>query len=116
MLSRPRRTSETSPAEASTFRCLVTACRVTGDPAVSRVIERGPSELSLATNASLVSSPSAAKIGAVGEASRMPPRLTHISRAGLQLLSPALVVHPTCVSSPCLPAGLQTRLDHPWRP
>src|SRR5438445_427683 len=36
------------------------AWRVTADPAVRRVIERGPSELSRATSASRVSSPSAA--------------------------------------------------------
>src|SRR5437660_7972843 len=113
MRSLPRRTSETSPAVASTFRCLVTAWRVTADPAASRVIERGPSELSRATSCSRVSSPSAAKIGAVRETSRRSALLSDISRDVLELLHPARVVHTKRFCTPCRRNAIEARLDHP---
>src|SRR5215469_1156139 len=64
MLSRPRREQWTSPAPLRTCKCLVTACRVTEEPSVRLVIERGPREESWATMAKRVSSPSAANTGA----------------------------------------------------
>src|SRR5216683_1132364 len=112
MRSRPRRRSETSPAVASTFKCFVMACRVTADPAVSRVIERGPSELSRATSASRVSSPSAANTGAVRETSRQPALFGDISREVLELLSPSRVVHPECFSTPRRGDAVEAWLDH----
>ena len=55
--SRPAATLRARPAPASTRRCLVTACRVTSVPSVSRAIERGPSAPSRATRRRRVRSP-----------------------------------------------------------
>src|SRR2546425_7996869 len=112
MRSRPRCRSETSPAVASTSRCLVMAWRVTADPAVRRVIERGPSELSRATSASRVSSPRAANTGAVRETSRQPALCLDISRDVRDLLSPSRVVHPERLGTPCCRNVIEARLDH----
>src|SRR5207302_8933959 len=112
MRSLPRRTPETSPAVASTLRCLVTAWRVTADPAVSRVIDRGPSELSRATSASRVSSPSAANIGAARATSRVLPLYRDISRDVRELLRPARVVHPECLGTPCQRDAIGACMEH----
>src|SRR6267143_857034 len=101
MRSRPRLTSRTNPALASTVRCLVIAWRVTVEPAVSRVIDRGPCEQSRATIASRFSSPSAANIGAVREALYRPLLPRDMPRDVLQLLIPAGVVHSKRLSTPC---------------
>lgn len=53
------------PASASTRRCLVTACRVMSVPSVSCVIDKTPPAHSTEMMRMRVSSPSAAKIGAL---------------------------------------------------
>src|SRR5512134_44143 len=64
MRSRPRRVPCTSPACASTWRCFVTAWRVTPAPALNAEIEAGPPVQSRDTRRSRVASPSAANTGA----------------------------------------------------
>lgn len=91
-VSRPERAHRTSPAPASTRRCLVTAWRVRRDPSVSCAMERGCPEDSLATSDILVASPRAAN-SAHG---RGPPErrlgLRDIVFDVLHLLCPATVI------------------------
>src|SRR5262245_1909451 len=88
-----RRLLRTSPAAASACRCLVTAWRVTGLPALSRTMESGPSSHSLATSLRRVSSPSAAKIGAA-PASRAALGQRDMALDVADLFRPAALVHP----------------------
>src|ERR1700731_4204765 len=62
--SRPLLTSRTSPASASTCKCLVTACRVICVPDVSCAIDIAPPAHNTAMRRNRVSSPSAANTGA----------------------------------------------------
>src|SRR5579871_1881796 len=64
MRSRPERSLRTRPARSSARRCLVTACRDTLDPSVSRTIDCGPPSQSRTTICRRVASPSAANSGA----------------------------------------------------
>src|SRR5262245_14461385 len=95
--SRPWGTLRASPASARTRRCFVTACRVTSVPAVSRVIESGPSAPSRATRRRRVWSPSAAKTGSVAvnaaAVARALPPLAKESLDVLCLFCPAFRVH-----------------------
>src|SRR5580658_5515986 len=93
--SRPRRVPLTSPAPSMTFRCLVIACRETAVPAVSRVIDIGPSFDRRDTSPKRVSSPRAAKMGAeiVGSArARELPRIGKVLLNQLHYHAPTLLV------------------------
>src|SRR6266542_3691362 len=93
-LSRPARALRTMRAPSSTRRCLVTACRVMRVPSVSWAIDRGCPLLSLAMSESLVSSPSAAKIGAYLRRPAAALRaLRDMTFDVLHLLCPAIIVH-----------------------
>src|ERR1700682_5199826 len=112
MRSRPRRTSRTKPALASTLRCLVTAWRVRAEPAVSRVVERGPWDDSRPTSASRVSSPSAANIGA-GRREILPRRMLRgdMSLDVLDLRRPAVLVYPERFGAPRQRDAIEARLN-----
>src|ERR1041385_3199351 len=113
------------PAWASTWRCLVTAWRVMPPPAVRRAIESGPSALSRVTRRRRVSSPSAAKTGAISPG---PPRNrgggVRISRGGSgaggadmaldgdHLLRPAVVVAPVRGRPAIRRERVEARLDN----
>src|SRR5262249_50259107 len=92
MRSRPRRTSRTRPACASTSRCLVTAWRVAAETAARCLIESGPSAHSRPTSASWVWSPSAAKTGAAWPSLTARVLRRDIPLDVLHLLLPALLV------------------------
>src|SRR5262245_27942213 len=81
----------TTPASASTRRCLLTACRVMRVPAVSRAIDCGRPRLSRASTPRRVASPSAANT----EARAFSPlgcRRLDMARDVLHLDGPAFAV------------------------
>src|SRR5262249_56648334 len=97
-----------------TRRCFVTACRVTSVPAVSRVIESGPSALSRATRRRRVSSPRAAKSGAASASAvaRLPAlALAKVLRDVPDLAGPALRVHPVGLRAPSHRDAVEARFD-----
>ena len=71
IVSRPRRRPGRRPRPARTCRCLVTACRVTSEPAVSRVIDIGPAAQRRATRP---------KAGGIAEGAEDPRRAVHGGR------------------------------------
>src|SRR5262245_56929296 len=111
MRSRPWRASRTSPALASTSRCLVTACRVTSEPSVSCAIDCGPLVHRRTTSASRVSSPSAAKTGAA-RATRAAELRGDMLRDELQLLLPTAFVHLEGERATLERDAVETRLGH----
>src|SRR6266571_4702677 len=100
--SRPWRVPRARPAPASTYRCFVTACRVTAVPVVRRAMDRGPSEPRRATSRRRVSSPRAAKTGAEPSRvlARALARLANMPFDGLHLCGPTLVVHAIGLGAP----------------
>src|SRR5262245_31723410 len=113
MRSRPRRAWHTSPAPASTCRCLVTAWPVTAEPSLSRVIDSGPPAESRATSPRRVPSPSAANTEAAPGAGRACALALDIPADVLRLHAPPHVVHPvrlgTARDRDALEAGLDDR-------
>src|SRR6185436_17738433 len=93
LVSRPARVARTRPAPSRIRKCLVTAWRVTPEPVVRLVIEAGPERQSRLTMPRRVSSPRAAKIGALLR--RAVDRLGLLDMASdvLDLLRPAALVH-----------------------
>src|SRR5260221_9929434 len=99
--SLPCRTPRTRPAPARTCRCLVIACRLSFEPPVSRVIDKASPRHNWETRCSRVSSPSAAKMGAVRFVdSALGGGMSEILVDPLQLRGPALVVHLEGLGSP----------------
>src|ERR1700730_7116001 len=100
--SRPLLTSRTSPASASTCKCLVTACRVICVPDVSCAIDIAPPAHSTAMRRNRVSSPSAANTGAafrsagVFTEATLPPGLGRCDMLldVFQLHLPPFAIHP----------------------
>src|SRR5215813_6306710 len=100
MLSRPWVALRTKPAFSITRRCLVMACRVIGNLAVSLEIESGPSPERRETRRSRVSSPSAAKTAADSVSSAFALALRSLAKIRLDQLDhdrPALVVRCECL-------------------
>src|SRR3954469_117836 len=114
--SRPFLTSRTSPAAASTFRCLVTACRVICVPEVSCVIDIPPPAHSAAMRSNRVSSPRAANTGAAlrSAVDLRAPGLggSDMLRDVLQLDLPALGVTPERLQTPIRRDLIEAGLDH----
>src|SRR6266571_3052170 len=113
--SRPWRVPRARPAPASTYRCFVTACRVTVVPVVRRAMDRGPSEPRRATSRRRVSAPRAAKTCAEPSraCARALARLANRLFDGLHLCGPTLVVHAIGLGAPRgrdpIEAGLHDR-------
>src|SRR5262245_60415659 len=91
--SRPRRRLRTRPADPRAPRCRVIACRVTPVPALSRVMESGPSAERRRNRPSRVESASAANTGTASRSLRS-ALLLDIARELLRLRVPPLGVHP----------------------
>src|SRR5262249_46503260 len=107
MRSRPSRWLCTSPAAASAWRCLVTACRVIRVPLVSLVIERGPASPSRVTMRSRVASPSAAKTGASSSSLTARDRdITSSHRGGVGHLT-EILVDELRLNPPALRVGIE---------
>src|SRR5208337_4871202 len=111
-LSRPTRVLRTMRARCSTRRCLVTACRVSREPAVRWAMDADCPELSRATSASRVLSPNAAKSTACAgrlDGARL-GFFRDISLDILHLLCPAAVVSAQGVGAPFGRNSFETRL------
>src|SRR5215470_7508650 len=113
MLSRPWVALRTKPAFSITRRCLVMACRVIGNLAVSLEIESGPSPERRDTRRSRVSSPSAAKTAAESVRSGFAPALRSLGKVRLNQLDddrPALVVRGKCLRTALERDAIEPRL------
>src|SRR5262245_15148098 len=102
----------TRPARSSTWRCLVTACRVMAASADSLAIERGRPSLSLISSDRRVGSPRAAKTSA-GRPWPGSSSAFDIGLDVLNLLGPAAVVHAQGVGLAVRGQGVETGFgDH----
>src|SRR6185369_3212619 len=113
-LSRPSRELPAKPTFSSTWRCFVTACRVTWPPSVRRAIDIGQSTDKRATRRRRVWSPRAAKIKAVFFSPRRALGLGCLADIALDrfhLRSPTLVVAAIRVKAASQRNSVETRFD-----